>query len=121
MERGINMLKKGDIIECIVSGIEEYGFFIKTKDDYSGLVHISEISENYIRNIYDYVILGEKIRAKVIEIDRKNKKLKLSIKDINYRICTNLPHDVEKGFKSLKENLPIWIDEIEEEIKKATK
>ena len=39
------MLKKGDIIECIVSGIEEYGFFIKTKDDYSGLVHISEISE----------------------------------------------------------------------------
>ena len=106
MERGINMLKKGDIIECIVSGIEEYGFFIKTKDDYSGLVHISEISENYIRNIYDYVI---------------NKKLKLSIKDINYRICTNLPQDVEKGFKSLKENLPIWIDEIEEEIKKATK
>ena len=30
-----------------------------------------------------------------------------TIKDINYRICTNLPQDVEKGFKSLKENLPM--------------
>ncbi len=114
------MLKKGDIIECMVSGIEEYGFFIKTKDGYSGLVHISEMSENYIRNIYDYVSLGERIRAKIIEIDKKNKKLKLSIKDIEYRICTDLPADSEKGFNSLKKQLPKWIEEAEKEMKKAT-
>ena len=114
------MYKKKDIIECIVSGIEDYGFFIKTEDGYSGLVHISEMSENFIRNIYDYVSIGEKINAEIIDIDEKNKKLKLSIKNIEYRICTSVPEDSEKGFSTLKENLPEWIKEAEEDMKKAT-
>ena len=115
------MLKNKDIIQCIVSGIEDYGFFVKTEDGYSGLVHISEMSENFIRNIYDYVTLGEKINAEVIDVDEKNKKLKLSIKNIEYRICANLPEDSEKGFATLKEELPKWIEEAEKEMKKATK
>ena len=115
------MLKKKDIIQCIVSGIEDYGFFVKTEDGYSGLVHISEMSENFIRNVYDYVSLGEKINAEVIDVDKKNKKLKLSIKNIEYRICTNLPADSKKEFTHLKEELPKWIEEAEEEMKKATK
>ena len=114
------MPKKNDIIECTVSGIEDYGFFVKTEDGYSGLVHISEMSENFIRSVYDYVSLGEKIKAEVIDIDDKNKKLKLSIKNIEYRICGNVPENSEKGFQILKENLPTWIKEAEEEIKKAT-
>ena len=114
------MLKNKDIIECTVSGIEDYGFFVKTVDGYSGLVHISEMSENFIRSIYDYVSLGEKIKAEIIDVDEKSKKLKLSIKNIEYRICTNLPEDTKSGFTILKNNLPNWIAEVEEEIKKAT-
>ena len=114
------MLKNKDIIECVVSGIEDYGFFVKTEDGYSGLVHISEMSENFIRSIYDYVSLGEKIKAEVIEVDEENKKLKLSIKNIEYRICTKLPEDSKTGFTHLKENLPDWINKVEEEMKKAT-
>ena len=114
------MLKNKDIIECTVSGIEDYGFFVKTVDGYSGLVHISEMSENFIRSIYDYVSLGEKIKAETIDVDEKSKKLKLSIKNIEYRICTNLPEDTKSGFTILKNNLPNWIAEVEEEIKKAT-
>ena len=114
------MLKKNEIIQCTVSGIEDYGFFIKTEDGYNGLVHISEMSENFIRSIYDYVSLGEKINAKIIDVDENNKKLKLSIKNIEYRICTNLPSDSEEGFKHLQKELPRWLKEAEEEMKKAT-
>ncbi len=114
------MINKNDIIKCIVSGIEEYGFFVKTDNGYSGLVHISEISDNFVRSIYDYVTLGEKINAEVIDVDNKTKKLKLSIKNIEYRICTSLPENSDRLFTSLKDKLPIWIKEVEEEMKKTT-
>ncbi len=113
------MIKKGDIVKGIVSGIEEYGFFIKTDDGYNGLVHISEVSDNFVKNIYDYVSLGEEINAEVLEVDEENKKMKLSIKNIEYRICNKLPEDGLNGFATLKENLPGWIEEVKEEMKKS--
>ena len=45
------MYKIGDIIEVEVSGIENYGIFVKAEDDYTGLIHISEIDNNYIKDI----------------------------------------------------------------------
>ena len=114
------MKKNGDIIKGIVSGIEDYGFFVKTNDGYSGLVHISEVSDNFVKNIYDYVSLGEEINAKVLEVDNKSKKMKLSIKGIEYRICHKLPEDGINGFDTLKEKLPGWISEVQEEMKKTT-
>lgn len=114
-------LKINDIIKCEVSGIEDYGFFVKTKNGYSGLVHISEITELYVKNIYDYVSLGEIIKAKVIDIDEKNKKLKLSIKDIEYRIKSGIPKDSKEGFKTLEEMLPKWKEEKLTELKEKAK
>ena len=113
-------MKIGDIIKVTVSGIEDYGFFIKKNNEYSGLIHISEISDNYVKSIYDYVSLGETINAKIIDIDEKNKKLKLTIKGIEYRICNKLPEDSKEAFKSLEKKLPEWIEEVNEEMKKAT-
>ncbi len=113
-------IQVGDIIKCEVSGIEDYGFFIKTKNGYSGLVHISEITDLYVKSIYDYVSLGETIKAKIIEVDNTNKKLKLSIKNTEYRIHNSLPADSKEGFNILKEKLPSWKEEKLEEMKKAT-
>ena len=114
-------IKVGSTIKCVVSGIEDYGFFIKTKNNYNGLVHISEITDLFVKSVYDYVSLGETINAKVLEVDNKNKKLKLSIKNFDYRICTNLPKDSVSGFKTLEENLPGWKQEKLEEMEKKEK
>ena len=103
--------KKGDIVSCQVSGIEDYGFFVNTKDGYTGLVHISEISDLFVKNVKDYVELNEDIFAKIIDIDEKKKNLKLSIKNINYKIDGNENIGDKNGFKSLKEMLPKWIEE----------
>ena len=59
--------KSGDIVTGCVTGIEKYGVFVSLDDYYSGLIHISEISDGFVRNIHDYVKIGETINAKVIE------------------------------------------------------
>ena len=74
------MYKVGDVINCTVCGIENYGIFIKTNDDYSGLIHISEISSDFVRNVGDYAKVGEKIKCEVLEVNDELKQLKLTIK-----------------------------------------
>ena len=44
------MYKVGEIIEVEVTGIESYGIFVKADNDYTGLIHISEIDNNYIKD-----------------------------------------------------------------------
>ena len=108
----------GDIVSGVVSGIEEYGAFITLEDGYTGLVHISEIFTGFVSDISNFFDIGEKVDAKVLDVDDKNKKLKLSIK---YRTCDM---EIDKGiresgtgFKPLKDSLDGWINEKITEIK----
>ncbi len=109
--------KEGDIIKCMVTAIENYGFFVSTEFWYSGLVHISEITEGYVKDINNYVKLGDVIYCQIIEIDENNAHLKLSIKNINYKSIKNEKIDNNIEFKSLKEALPNWINDKLKEIK----
>ena len=102
----------GSIVKGEVTGIEPYGIFVKV-NEYDGLIHISEIANKYISNITAYVNIGDKIYAKVIENDDLNKKLKLSIKGLNYKETYNnrIVNESIRGFSPLQENLDKWIDE----------
>ncbi len=104
--------KKGDLVKGYVTGIEKYGIFVNVDESKSGLIHISEISTNYVRNIHDYVKLGEIIEAKVIE-DEKDGKIKLSIKDVDYRINGKKSQrivETKSGFSTLTSALNNWVD-----------
>lgn len=110
--------KCGDYVTGYVTGIEKYGIFINIDDQYDGLIHISEITSSYVRNINDYVKIGEVIRAKVID-DESNNQLKLSIKDVDYRISRRKNTKIEEtksGFSTLITMLNKWIDEKKEQI-----
>jgi general stress protein 13 len=111
----------GDIVVGCVTGIEKYGIFVNLDEYYTGLIHISEISNLYVREINDYVEIGQTIKCKVIEKDEDNKHIKLSIKDIDYQIGTKKLKKIKETknqFKTLKEKLSKWekekIKEIEE-------
>ena len=109
----MNKYKVGDIVTGCITGIEKYGFFVNIDNEYSGLIHISEISNNYVRNINDYARIGEIIQAKVIEVPRHN-HIKLSIKDIDYRISKRKIRKIEetsKAFSTLTIMLNQWIEE----------
>lgn len=109
----MNIYKKNKLVKGQVTGIEKYGIFINIDQYYSGLIHISEISEGFVKNINDYVKIGETIFAKIVDVDDENCQLKLSIKNINYKVRKKFPLIVETtlGFKPLADNLKKWISE----------
>lgn len=116
--------EKGKIVTGCVTGIEKYGVFVGLDEFYSGLIHISEISSNFVRNIHDYVAVGETIRVRVMETDEENYHVKLSIKNLDYRISTRIRSRVEEvggGFSPLKNRLDDWISDKIKEIDKKNK
>ncbi len=112
--------EKGKIVTGCVTGIEHYGIFVGLDEYYSGLIHISEISSGFVRNINDYVNIGETIHVKVIESDDETCRVKLSIKDIDYRIGKHKRQKIRetaRGFLPLKEHMNEWKQEILTEMK----
>ena len=55
----------GQIIKGTVTGIEKYGIFLNVNNKYTGLIHISEVSDKYVKNIEDYVKINESIKAEI--------------------------------------------------------
>ncbi|HOZ53747.1 MAG TPA: S1 RNA-binding domain-containing protein [Bacilli bacterium] len=113
--------KKGDVVEATITGIENYGAFAKIDNSYSGLIHISEISDEYINSIHEYIEIDDVVNVKIIDnIDSKN-QLKLSIKQANVNIKKNRNTKIKEsifGFSLLKSALPKWIKIKIEEINK---
>ena len=113
-------LKRNDIIKVTVTGVQKYGAFVNSEDeDYDGLIHISEISYGYVKNVNDYLKIGDTIYAEVVDINNDNNQLKLSIKDIDYKKDgTRLKRiaETKSGFTPLKDNLEMWINEKIKEI-----
>jgi small subunit ribosomal protein S1 len=74
----------GDVVTGVVSKITSFGAFVELQDHIDGLVHISQISEERIEKIKDVVNLGDEVTARVIKIDREERRIGLSIKAANY-------------------------------------
>ena len=112
-------IKVNDIIEVVVTGIQKYGVFVLIDGKYDGLIHISEISSGYVKNINDYIKIKDKIYAQVVGVDEENNRYKLSIKNIDYRNDGRVIGNDDKcsnGFEPLKENLDLWINDKIKEI-----
>ena len=115
--------KTGEIVTGCVTGIEKYGIFLSLDDYYNGLIHISEISDNFVRNIHDYVKISETINAKVLEENEKEHHVKLSIKGIEYRE-SKIPKvkiiETPSGFTNLQSKLNYWINSKIESLNKTS-
>ncbi len=71
----------GDIIEGRVVQIKEYGVFVEIEPGMDGLVHISEMAHKHVANPASEVKIGQKVEAKILDIDKENKRISLSIKE----------------------------------------
>ena len=69
----------GEIIDGTVSDVMNYGAFVKLKNGQNGLVHISEISKDYVEDIHSVMKKGDNVKVKVISVDEKG-KIALSIR-----------------------------------------
>ena len=107
--------KVGKIVKGTITGVEKYGIFVNLDNFYSGLIHISEMSDAFVKNTGDYGEVGELIIARIIEIDEATNHVKLSIKGINHRVNSkNKKTKIKEtgtGFEPLINNLEYWITE----------
>lgn len=71
-------LEVNSIVEGKVSGITKFGAFIELTDGETGLVHISEVSRGFVKDINDILKVGDVVSAKVVSVD--NGRISLSIK-----------------------------------------
>ena len=92
----------GEIVEGTVTGITNFGAFVQLPGGKSGLVHISEVSHDYVEKVSDYLKKGEKIKIKVLSISQDN-KISLSIRQAKPKstqpveIEWNKPDNTQKG------------------------
>ncbi len=115
--------EKGKVVRGTVTCIEPYGAFMSFDEFYTGLIHISEISNGFVKNISDFINVGDHIYVEILEVDEEEAHLRLSIKNIQYRI-NGKPRkrkiqETPKGFETLEKNLPMWINCKLKTIKKA--
>ena len=85
----------GQELECTIAGIVDFGIFVKLEDGLEGLVHISELDWGLVENPRTMFKIGEKIRAKVIEI--KDGKISLSIKALKENPWKEFEGKLKKG------------------------
>jgi len=76
--------KVGDLVKGTVSKIANFGAFIELPGDIDGLVHISQISEDRVEKVKDVLKPGQEVEARVIKIDKTERRLGLSIKATGY-------------------------------------
>lgn len=105
--------EKGKVVKGTVTCIEPYGAFVSFDEFYTGLIHISEISRGFVRNVTDFVNVGDHIYVEILEVDDEEAHLKLSIKNIQYRINGKPKRrkiiETASGFSTLGRKLPVWV------------
>jgi ribosomal protein S1 len=103
-EIGKDMVVKGK-----VTRLEKFGVFVDIGAERPGLVHISEITHDYIKNPGEIIHEGDEVEVKVLNVDKKKKQIKLSMKALE-----EPPIPVSKENKSIKGSEPASVNPPEE-------
>ncbi|MBN8235533.1 general stress protein 13 [Halobacillus kuroshimensis] len=111
--------QEGQVLEGKVTGIQPYGAFVALDEQVQGLVHISEVTHGYVKDINEHLSEGDEVQVKILNIDEKSNKYSLSI-----RATQEAPKQQERrprkqaapkqqeeaaGFNTLKDKLEDWI------------
>jgi S1 RNA binding domain protein len=106
----------GSILEGVVTGITSFGAFVGLADGQTGLVHISEVAEAYVKDVNEFLRIGDKVKVKVVAVDAKG-KIGLSIK----RAKVTASYDRRKKSVSFEDRLSKFLkdsDERQQDLKK---
>jgi ribosomal protein S1 len=82
--------KEGDVVETKVVAMKNFGIFVGIVPGVDGLIHVSELSENFTSRPPQVFKIGDPIKAKILEIDNEHQRVKMSIRAIQEEIPIDL-------------------------------
>ncbi|EJL3135661.1 general stress protein 13 [Listeria monocytogenes] len=112
----MSTFKVGDVVSGKVAGIQSYGAFVALDNSTQGLVHISEITHGFVKDIHDFLEVGQEVKVKILDNDEEKNKISLSI-----RATEEAPKEQptkkkqvsssenDEGFNTLRDKLEEWI------------
>jgi len=117
--------ESGQVLEGKVTGLQPYGAFVALDNDTQGLVHISEVTHGYVKDINEYLSIGDTVKVKILTIDGEKNKMSLSIRATEEAPANNNAKSASKskptqqrtestGFNTLKGKLEEWIEQSKE-------
>ena len=121
-------IEVGSVLTGKVTGIQTYGAFVALDENNQGLVHISEITHGYVKDVNEYLKVGDEVQVKVLSVDKNAGKIGLSIrateeapaqvvtenkapKATRKRQAAAIQAETEPGFNTLKDKLQEWIEQ----------
>ncbi len=103
------------VVHGKVLRLESFGAFVEIGAERPGLIHVSELSHNYVRTPNEVVKVGDEFDVKVLEVDRRKKQIKLSIKALLEGPEESMPEPKRSGRKG-KGNKHAFVEEPAEEV-----
>lgn len=123
-------IEVGSVINGKVTGIQPYGAFVSLDENTQGLVHISEITHGFVKDINEHLKVGDEVKVKVLSVDEGAGKIGLSIRATEEApVQTETPkakkprrrqaaaavqqdtNETPQGFNTLKDKLQEWIEQ----------
>jgi len=120
-------IEVGSVLTGKVTGIQAYGAFVALDEKNQGLVHISEITHGYVKDINEYLKVGDEVKVKVLSVEKEAGKIGLSIRateeapekqvaevkvpKTRKRQAAAIQAETEPGFNTLKDKLQEWIEQ----------
>lgn len=124
----------GSIVTGKVTGIQPYGAFVALDESTQGLVHISEVTHGFVKDINDHLKVGDEVQVKILSVDENAGKIGLSIrateeaperteapakkapkKQRTAAAIKATTNDSSEGFNTLKDKLQEWIEQSQRE------
>ncbi|HHY04069.1 MAG TPA: S1 RNA-binding domain-containing protein [Thermoanaerobacterales bacterium] len=103
----------GQILEGRVTGITNFGAFVELEENVTGLVHISEVADTFVKDVNDYLKQGETIKVKVIAVSDDG-KISLSIRKLKEKSQDKRQKEREEA--SFEDKLAKFLKDSEERL-----
>lgn len=123
----------GTVVEGKVTGIKPFGAFVAIDEETQGLVHISEVAHGFVKDINDYLKVGDTVTVKILKVDEESGKISLSIRATQEaperparspRPRNTGGQKQQQGFNTLEDKLKEWLkqsNEIQADLNKRVK
>lgn len=100
-------IEEGAILNGKVTGLTDFGAFVELEGGKTGMIHISEVASNYVKDIKDHLSVGQEVKTKIISISPEG-KISLSIKRLEEQPKEQRPQRPQKPRSERRSSPNVW-------------